>query len=266
MRNISDSLFINNFMGKMKGICDSPADTETQSIRTKYVARLDVIRQMLAAYVAVLAVILLVAFLNLKYPSLGKRLLRNDVGVVAFVCFISIQAAFELETERSVSQAPGKFYAKAAVYVLDLCVLVNARAKPGLVISTVLFALCELAHLYHAICTKYTASAADGKKAVSEEEQYRSVGTLMIVINVVALLLAMGKDTLFHLSPDVIKTLLAVGLAMLYIDVGLRRKLVEFMETGDPRHQANLVFSALRLVRPLVTAALTRFKTMKKIK
>ncbi len=243
-------------MSKMNGIHGSPT-----------AARLLAVRQMLSLYTIVLLLIIIVALLNCKYPELGKRLLRDEVGLVAFVCFVSIQAAFELETERTVAQGPLGFYVKVAVYIVDLCVMVNARVRPSLVIPASTLAVEELWRLYRDVRDKY---AGITPKTIPDDGdgagKYRSVGTFMVLINIAALALTMGRDTLFpHVSAETIKSLLAGGLVAFYIDFALRKRVEEFMESGSPRGQ-NLVYGAFSMVRPVISAALAKLKKMKKVK
>ena len=131
--------------------------------KTEVQLKFGILRQMFAAYLAVILLILFFAILNYKCPTLFARFLRDEVGVVAFVCFITIQGVFEIENDLTVAKYPFQFYFKVAIYVLDICVIINARVKPIIVIYSCLFALIQLYYLLHSLQNRYLGPNSDPK-------------------------------------------------------------------------------------------------------
>lgn len=222
------------------------------------------LRRICVCYVGVIGIILFVAVLRCCFPAIERAVLRDEVGVVAFVCFVSIQAIFEVETEESVRRHPQQFYAKIAVYVADACILVNARVKASVTIFGCLFALLQLAYLYYELVRAFLALTHGSKTKAKKGGSL--VGTLTITINMVALLMMMGKDVLFRVNIDVLKSIIAAGVVMLYFNVVVHAKTQEFMGGKAISPDASVVFNAFRIIRPVGSAILTKLKKLKKVK
>ena len=151
-----------------------------------FTGRLKLVRNIFLIYVLIILLILSCALLNVVYPHVMGRILRDEVGLVAFICFVSIQGNLELEDDAN--KDASQFYFKLAVYIIDLSLCINARVRPTLVIFGCIFALVQLGFLY------LTLLYSNTEKKTKKDSQF--AGMFLILANVLALVFVMAKDFL----------------------------------------------------------------------
>lgn len=235
--------------------------TGVNSLKAKY----QLLRKICCAYSLVIMLVLTLALLRYKYPMLEKTVLREEVGVIGFVCFIALQVVFEIDNEVSITAHPVQFYTKVVIYILDLCVMINGRVKASITIFSSLFALIQLGYLYYGLHKKYELINRGGTVRV-EDHNYQLVGTFTVIMNIIALALILGNDSLFHISPDVLKSLITGGVVMYYFHVVVNSKAEELMGPSYVLTTHNIAYHSLRIIRPIGNSLLAKLKKLKKIK
>lgn len=231
-----------------------PTTVATPKLSTE--AKLKVLRKVFFAYTLIISLVLFLALLRLAWPSVMNKILREDVGVVAFVCFVSIQGSLELEDKEKVREDDSDFKVKFAVYVLDLCLCINGRVRPAIVVFGCAFSLLQLALVYWRV-----ASTREVKK------NGQSSGMVLISANVLALAFVIGKEFLpSKLALDFVKLVLIGGVIMFYVNIILVEKLDSFMQKSIEEGGENILFIGFKIIKPLVKAILGKLKKLNRVK
>lgn len=206
-------------------------------------------------YTLVILFVLCVAILNLVCHSVMKKILRDDVGVVAFVCFVSIQGSLELEDKDKVKEDDSEFKLKFGIYIIDLCLCINGRVRPVLVIFGCAFSLLQLALVYFRVT----------KSKLQQSKQ--SSGMALISANVMALGFVIGKDFLpSNIALDFAKIVLIGGVIMFYVNIILADRLNDFMQKPMDVDDENVLFIGFKIIKPLVSTVVGKLKKLNRIK
>jgi hypothetical protein len=238
-------------------------DTKKQSSLKK--SKLELIQSMCKLYSSIIVLVFLVACLKYSFPILEKTIFRDEVGIVAFICFVSIQIIFEVENSQTLAKNYIQYYAKLIIYVIDACIMINGRVKAYVTMIVAVFALIQMAYMYHS-WTKHIKFLESPESAKPKEHNYQVIGTLTVLTNLTALILVMFRGTIPCVSADYIKLLITCTLVMYYFNVIINTKAEAFMDKSFVLLNDNPIYHAFRLIRPVGQSLTTKIKKLKKIK
>ena len=221
--------------------------------------KLRLVQKILFIYVVIILFILSCALLNFIYPSVMGRIFRDEVGLVAFICLVTIQGSLEMENKTNIKNGNSQFFFKFVVYLLDLVLVINCRIRSSFVIFGCLFTLIQLCLLYLSILKYHYGKATKTSQG--------SAGMTLICANILALAFIIGKDFLPEgFSTEGIKISMISGVMMFYVKVMLAKKMYKIMEKIEVAEEQNVLFRGFKIIRPLVSSVIGKFNKVSKLK
>ena len=169
-----------------------------------------ILKRIIFLYVGINLVILGLAILKYEYPLITETILRPEVGLISFVCFVAIQGTFEIEKADKNARNSKSFYIKFFVYLLDLCLCINSQISVELTLLGCIFSLIEFAVIYLKVFKGYFKVNTNGSSP--------STGNVLIIANILVLSLIIGKGFISsEFAIFSIKAVLTIGVLHFYI-------------------------------------------------
>ena len=180
--------------------------------------RYRILKQICLVYYAIIGLILLLALLKLFLPSFVAPLLSEEMGIISLACFLAIQISFELDEDAT--KRPYLLKAKAAFYILDLCILVNAKVPELLTIGCCVFSGVQLFVMFMALSKEQrrVKKQEDATTTPQVTMSQTTISALIILINFAALVLGGAKGFWWWgIDADVILATILGSLVMYYV-------------------------------------------------
>lgn len=227
--------------------------------------RCQILKQICLIYYVILAFIMGFALLKVFYPDLAAPILSREMGVIALACFVAIQISFELDDDTT--NRPALARLKALFYILDLSIMINAKAPVVLTMISCVFSAIQLFFMYVTLSKEQarvkTDKSAEPKKITVAMSQTQ-ISILIIAVNFLAISagIATGIANL-GIDSDAVLMIILGSLVMYYVQTLIKTKTGELLNKKEALEDLSVVELAFKVLKP-VGAAL--FKDLRKFK